>query len=166
MKVKEIHTSDVKSVRPDANLAHAAVIMWDNDCGVVPVVEREGQLIGIISDRDICIALGTRAQRAGEVNVQDAMSRNVRTCRPTDEVDTALETMADERVRRLPVVDEKGILRGILSINDVLNHLDDRTAPSRNKVLNVLKVICEPGRVKTKAQAAPKPEQQVALKGR
>jgi CBS domain-containing protein len=119
MKVKELMTSDVKSCGPDTNLAAAAKIMWEDDCGAVPVTDERGQVIGVITDRDICIAGATRARAEGEIAVQDVISKVVYTCAATDDVRHALETMRLRKVRRLPVVDQSGRLTGIVSVHDI-----------------------------------------------
>jgi CBS domain-containing protein len=132
MKVKELMTSDVKSCSPETNLAAAAQIMWDEDCGVVPVIDERGKVVGVITDRDICIAAATRARSEGEIRVQDVISKALYTCSPGDDMRTALETMRSRKVRRLPVIDQGGRLAGIVSIHDIA--LQSRT----NKSADVL----------------------------
>jgi CBS domain-containing protein len=119
MKVKELMTSDVKSCGPDTNLATAAKIMWEEDCGAIPVTDERGKVIGVITDRDICIAAATRARTEGDITVQDVISKSVFSCTPSDDIRSALETMKTRQVRRLPVVDQSGRLAGILSIHDI-----------------------------------------------
>src|SRR5262245_15334249 len=70
MKVKEIMTSDVKTCSLDTDLASAAKIMWEEDCGAVPVTDGGGSVIGMITDRDICIAAATRPQAEGQIQVR------------------------------------------------------------------------------------------------
>ena len=119
MRVKELMTSDVKSCSLDTNLAAAAKIMWDSDCGVVPVADEHGRVVGVITDRDICIAAATRGRVEGEIPVQDVISKVVYTCAASDDVRQALETMRLRQVRRLPVVDQGGRLAGIVSVHDI-----------------------------------------------
>ncbi len=119
MRVKELMTSDVKSCSLDTNLAAAAKIMWDRDCGVVPVTDEHGRVVGVITDRDICIAAATRARVEGEIPVRDVISKVVYTCAASDDVRQALETMRLRKVRRLPVVDQGGRLAGIVSVHDI-----------------------------------------------
>ncbi|HEY0404696.1 MAG TPA: CBS domain-containing protein [Pyrinomonadaceae bacterium] len=120
MKVREIMTGAVGSCGMETNLAAAARIMWDKDCGSVPVLDNDGHVIGMITDRDICMALTTRNRLASEVLVGDVISGVVKTCAPDDEVVEALQAMRGEQLRRLPVVDSEGELVGIISINDVI----------------------------------------------
>jgi len=119
MKVKDLMTSDVKSCSPMTDLAAAAKIMWEGDCGAVPVIDDRGKVIGIITDRDICIAAATRSRMEGEIPVQEVISKNVYTCTPGDDVRAALDTMKSRKVRRLPVVGHDGQLAGILSLHDI-----------------------------------------------
>jgi CBS domain-containing protein len=115
-----------KYCRPDANLAQAVEIMWVNDCGFLPVVDIDGRVAGVLTDRDICIALGTRNQRASDVLVRDVMTDRVCVCTAEDDIHTALETMEKHQVRRLPVVNLDGKLAGILSIGDVTLHAEKK----------------------------------------
>jgi CBS domain-containing protein len=119
MKVKDLMTSDVESCTPTTNLAAAAKIMWEGDCGAIPVTDDRGKVIGIITDRDICIAAATRSRLEGEIPVQEVMSKTVFTCAPGDDARAALDTMRSRKVRRLPVVGHDGQLAGILSLHDV-----------------------------------------------
>ena len=119
MKVKDLMTTDVKRCSPETNLAEAARIMWEGDCGAVPVTDERDQVVGVITDRDICIAAATRPRTEGEIPVKDVISRALYTCAPGDDVRAALETMKVRRVRRLPVVEPGGRLVGIVSIHDI-----------------------------------------------
>lgn len=117
MQVREIMTTDVQSVTPDTDLITVATHMRDLDVGVVPVVEN-GQLTGIITDRDIVIrALASGLEMRG-ARVADFMTANPTSLKPTDDVQQAAQLMGREQIRRLPVV-ENGTLVGILSIGDV-----------------------------------------------
>jgi CBS domain-containing protein len=136
MRVKELQTSDVKSCTGDTDLAAAAKIMWDRDCGVVPVVDSERKVIGVITDRDICIATATRSTVPSEIRVRDVMSgQGLHSCGPDDDVRTALATMKTHRVRRLPVLDRQQRLVGIISMNDLVMRAEGRRGadvPSEN----------------------------------
>ncbi|HLG94362.1 MAG TPA: CBS domain-containing protein [candidate division Zixibacteria bacterium] len=126
MKVRDIMMSAPKYCRPDTNLASVVEILWVNDCGFLPVVDRDERVAGVITDRDICIALGTRNQRASDVLVREVMTERVYACAPEDDIHSALETMEKHQVRRLPVVNLNGKLAGILSIGDVTLHAEKR----------------------------------------
>jgi CBS domain-containing protein len=118
MKVQEIMTSDVQCCSPDTNLAAAAKMMWDSDCGDLPVLNIHGQVVGMITDRDICMAAATKNKPASDITVWETVSGKAFTCRMDDDVHTAMDIMKRERVRRLPVVDEDGVLQGIVAMND------------------------------------------------
>jgi CBS domain-containing protein len=150
MRVQDVMTKTVASCRSDANLAEATALMWEYNCGLLPVVNEQGNVTGVITDRDICVALGTRDQRACEIRVSDVAYRAAVLCDADDDVRSALKTMAQERVRRLPVVDHKGALVGILSLDDVTlraRHHDDTDRPpvSFEDVMNTLRAIYKRG---------------------
>ena len=127
MKVKDLQTSDVRACTSDTNLAAAAQIMWECDCGVVPVVDENRTLLGMITDRDICIATTTRSAAPADIQVRSVMTTGtVYSCRPDDDVRTALAAMGTHRVRRLPVVDKANRLVGIVSLNDLVRRADYR----------------------------------------
>jgi CBS domain-containing protein len=120
VEVPKQHIMTVSSevCRPDDNLAQAVSQLWSVDCGVLPVVDHAGCLAGIVTDRDICIALGTRSERASEVQVRTVMRTSVATCNPGEDVISALARMGDHQVRRLTVVDDERRLLGIVSLGD------------------------------------------------
>ncbi|HEX8178205.1 MAG TPA: CBS domain-containing protein [Pyrinomonadaceae bacterium] len=122
MKVQEIMTTDVRTCGPEATLAAAATIMWDNDCGAVPLVTSTGTCVGMITDRDICMALATQNRLASELTVGVVSAGKVVSCRADADIGTALELMKREQLRRLPVINGDGQLVGILSISDIIRH--------------------------------------------
>lgn len=146
MKVQDIMTSDVEACGPESDLAEAAAIMWKKDCGTVPVVDAERRIVGMITDRDICMAVCTRNKLATELKVGEVISGKVYACAPDDSIRDALETMQSSQLRRLPVVDADGTLRGILSVNDVV--LNARRGHSKKHVshrdaMETLKALSE-----------------------
>jgi CBS domain-containing protein len=147
MLVESLMTRDAESCRPESSLAEAAAIMWRRDCGAVPVVDAENRPAGIITDRDICMALSLRGQRAAEVRVGEVMAQGVRTCTSVDDVREALELMRGRQLRRLPVVNGEGKLVGILSISDIVRHTKKgkgKKHVSQRDTLATLKAICRP----------------------
>ncbi len=148
MKVQSIMTRDVEACTAETNLADAAMIMWRNDCGVVPVVEEpDRRVIGLITDRDICMAVATKDRRASEISVGEVVTCKVHACAISDDVKSALRTMADRKVRRLPVIGKGGALVGMLSLNDVVLHTQlhakGATALTAADVLDTYHSICE-----------------------
>lgn len=102
MLTKNIMTSDVKTCTPDANVGAAARIMAKHHCGIVPVVDAHGKLLGVVTDRDICLAAGARIRDPDELPVGEIMTTKVYACSPDDEAARALELMKHHTVRRLP----------------------------------------------------------------
>jgi CBS domain-containing protein len=143
MKVEDIMTASPETCRPDDNLAEAVELLWKANCGVLPVTDHGGRVSGILTDRDICIALGTRNARAAEIPVESVMRTAVYTCQPAEDVLAALGRMTDHRVRRLPVVDTADRLVGILSLNDaVLAAGPGHNAVRPAAVLDTFKAVC------------------------
>jgi CBS-domain-containing membrane protein len=104
-----------------------------------------------ITDRDICVAIATRGQTADRIAVSDVTAGKAYTCAPDDDATIALQTMKSQRVRRLPVVDAEGRLKGILSLNDVVTHTG---AASSTEIVSTMVSICEHRRPTAKAGAA------------
>lgn len=142
MKVREIMTRDVEICTPQTNLAAAGELMWNRDCGSLPVVANS-TLVGVLTDRDVCIALATRNVPAAEVLVNDLVTHEPWVCHGEDDVSTALEIMRDHRVRRLPVVNMAGRLEGMLSMNDIiLRAVPNDRSVSLERTVETLKAIC------------------------
>ncbi len=112
-------TKQPRSVSPEQTLADAARLMWEGDCGCLPVVDTDRRVIGVLTDRDICLAAYFKGQPLHEIPVESTMSRLLTTCRPFDTVEAAEVVMSAAQVRRLPVTDDAGRLVGILSLNDI-----------------------------------------------
>ena len=122
MKVADLMTRDVQACTIHDSLNGAARIMWDHDCGCAPVVDAHGKLVGIVTDRDICMATYTQGVPLEAIPVERAMSRKVVSCARGDDLDTAHGLMRKYEIHRIPVVDSRGRLAGILSLSDVINH--------------------------------------------
>lgn len=144
MTVRDLANFDVKTCSPETDLAKAAKIMWDCDCGVVPVINDERKILGMVTDRDICIAAATRASKPSDIRVRDVMSQAVASCSAGDDVQTALRIMKQRRVRRLPVLDDQGRLAGIISINDLVMRAECRAGAKvpGEAFLDTMKAIC------------------------
>jgi CBS domain-containing protein len=140
MKVREIMTAKPKTASPGTTLAAAAHLLWDANCGILPVVEA-GKLVGVVTDRDMYIALATRNTPASQITVSDVATSTVWACGPDDEVQVALDAMKARRVRRLPVVDA-GALVGIISLNDVVLAAGTGKAVRNEEVVDTFKAIC------------------------
>lgn len=126
MRVKDMMTTQVWSCSENATVASAANTMLDHNCGFVPVVGRNGEVLGVITDRDLCMAVVRGDRRPSEIPLAEVCSGRVVSCGPDQEVHEALQTMEGAKVHRLPVL-EDGKLKGIISMTDVLRH----AAPAR-----------------------------------
>ena len=139
MKVRDVMTSDVGYCQPNTALAQAAMIMWQRDCGVVPVVNDEQQVVGMITDRDICIAVSMQNRLASQIKVGEIIYGEVKSCRPEDDLEDVLKTMRKRQLRRLPVTSKDGVLAGIISIGDLLNVAKGKEI--KKKLLSALREI-------------------------
>ncbi|HTF90243.1 MAG TPA: CBS domain-containing protein [Planctomycetota bacterium] len=149
MKVKEVMVGTVVTCSANDDLNRPAQIMWENDCGIVPVVEGDDALVGMISDRDICMAAYTRGRSLSEIKVGDIMSREVKTCRADDDASVLSASMRAQRVRRVPVVNAVGRLVGIVSLSDLARRAAyDRGSASKGMSLDsvgeTLASVCQP----------------------
>lgn len=151
MRVEQIMTKQASSCGPDDTLAQAAQLMWDHDCGCLPVCSGNAgnRVTGVITDRDICMSALFKGRPLHELHVSDAMSRQLQACRPGDSIADAEKTMSQARIRRLPVVDEQGALVGMISLADLAREAArENTAPTREisetEVGDTLAAICQP----------------------
>jgi len=138
----------VRTCGRDDTVNHAARIMWEHDCGCVPVVDGEGRVIGMVTDRDVCMAAYTQGLPLWAIPVATAMSKEVHACRPDDALLVAERIMREHRVRRLPVVAADGTLAGILSLNDVAQEAAREHMPATREVsaeglTETLAAVCE-----------------------
>jgi CBS domain-containing protein len=141
VKVKDIMTGELRTCSPGTNLAAAAALLLDGDCGILPVVE-DGKLVGVVTDRDLYIALATRNKLASELTVGDVVQTPVHTCGPDDDVHAALEIMKQHRVRRLPVEGFGSTVMGIVSVNDIVRAAGAGKPVHDADVVNALQAIC------------------------
>ena len=122
-RVQDVMSHDVVRCYMDDSLNRAAQIMWENDCGCVPVVDDEARVIGIITDRDICMAGYTQGKAFSEIPVASVCSTKVVTCSPNEALSSAEDKMTRSQIRRLPVTTPDGVLVGLLSLSDLANHM-------------------------------------------
>jgi CBS domain-containing protein len=119
MIVQSLMTKNPKCCRSEESLKTAAQIMWECDIGSIPVVDREQRVVGMITDRDICMAAYFQDRPLSDILVHQAMASKIVACRPDDDVKTAERLMRDNQVRRVPVIDRDGHLLGMMSVNDL-----------------------------------------------
>jgi CBS domain-containing protein len=119
LKVNELMTRDVHCCAASDTLERAAELMWRHDCGCVPVVDERSHVVGMLTDRDICMAAYRRRVPLSEVLVGDAMSGEAYTCSAEQPVGVAEKLMQTRQVRRVMVTEPSGKLVGLLSIADI-----------------------------------------------
>ena len=119
MLIEELMTKEIRTCHANDPMNRAAQIMWDLDCGAVPVVGDDGRVVGMITDRDICMAAYTQGKPLAEIPVWVGASRDVFAVQPFDSVHTAEQLMQEKRIRRVPVVDDAGKPSGVVSLADI-----------------------------------------------
>lgn len=151
MRVEQLMARPVHYCGPEDTLRHAAQMMWHHDCGWLPVCRGDGtpQVVGVITDRDICMCGMFQNKAPGELRVSEAMARNARSCRPSDSLADAEQIMRDTRVRRLPVIDDEGALAGMISLADLAYEAqrEDTSATreiTESEIGGTLAAICAP----------------------
>ena len=120
MKTRDVMMGTPYYCQLDSNLGSATELMWTGNCGFLPVMGTNGKIVGVVTDRDICIALGTRNRAAGDITIREVMSDRLFACSPDDDVHIALQMMKEGGVRRLPVIVKNGTLVGVISMDDLL----------------------------------------------
>jgi CBS domain-containing protein len=152
MQIKHIMTTNVGTCQPQTNLAAVAKLMWDRDCGFVPIVDAAGKVAGVITDRDICVASATRRLPPEQITAAQAMRHQpIHSGRPEDTIDKALATMKQFQVRRLPVIAADSTLKGVVSMNDIVLAAGNKEAPAPAEIVSTLAAICAHRPVKAAA---------------
>jgi CBS domain-containing protein len=149
MNVGQLMNRNVETCRLDDNLAVAAGKMWDRDVGCLPVLGRQGHVVGIVTDRDICMAGYMQGRPLTDIPVSVAMSRQLHACRAEDALIEAEEIMRTQQLRRLPVLGPHGGLVGLISLSDLAREAG-RESGRRGRQLTAeevsvtLAAVCEP----------------------
>ncbi len=147
MSIRDLSPTYVASCRPAATLASAAALLDEHDCGILPVVDDAHRVIGVLTDRDICMALAAHPTSIGTLRVLDVMSTEVHAIGANDTAAQAMRIMRTQHVHRLPITTSDGILEGILSLNDLAlaaqeSHSESRPGPTLTEVALTLKALC------------------------
>ena len=151
MNIRECMTADVECVAASGSAQEAARLMWDRDCGVIPVVNDEAAVVGMITDRDIAMAALTQNRLLGDIPVSQVMSDRVVSVSENDDLSVAEQAMQANQLRRVPVLDDQQQICGILSLNDIAlaySHEGNKLVDAF-EVANTLASVCRP-----RAQAA------------
>jgi CBS domain-containing protein len=151
MRIEQLMTKVTTTCRSGDSLSEAARLMWENDCGCLPVTAGDGsqRLLGMVSDRDICMAIRSGADALPDGRVEDAMTEVVRACNPGDPLSEAMAIMGEARVRRLPVVDESEGVIGLLSLADLAREAARQASWRKREITSaevgeLLAAICQP----------------------
>lgn len=148
MHVEELMSRSVKSCSPADDLGVPARLMWEHDVGCVPVVDERGHAVGVVTDRDLCMAAYTQGRALSGIRVDAVMSRLLVACSPDDPLSHAEKLMRDYQVRRLLVIDAFGKLVGMISQNDLVREASHESSARRgdrelseHDVMNTLAAI-------------------------
>lgn len=146
MRIEQLMSKPAVTCSQDDSLNTAAQRMWEHDCGAVPVVGDDGTVVGLLTDRDICMAAYTQGKPLQAIPVSRAMAKQVFSCHPDDSIEAAERLMTDKKIRRLPVVDGEGRPVGVLSLNDVARDAAGSQAGNgaQREVARTLAAICQP----------------------
>jgi CBS domain-containing protein len=134
MKIGDLMTRQVASVRATDSTAVAARLMWDCDCGALPVLDDDGRAIAMITDRDICMAALMRDRAPSAIPVSDAMSRDLQSSGPDDSVASAEQLMRAHQIRRIPILDRERRPIGLLSLADIVRATDRQKGRASREV--------------------------------
>jgi CBS domain-containing protein len=117
-------TTDVRSAPPDATLRRIAEIMREENVGIVPIIDEDAHLLGVVTDRDIVVRADARGLKCEDVRARDVMTRHVETARADDDIHEVLERMGEIGVHRIPILDQGQRLLGVVSLADVARRAD------------------------------------------
>jgi CBS domain-containing protein len=120
--VRTIMTGSPATCSPSDSLKRAAEVLWNADCGMVPVVESDGRLVGVVTDRDICMTSFFRDQPPSALNVGETMSHHLLTAHPDDSIESVVHLMADKQTRRVPIVENDRLI-GVVALADIARHV-------------------------------------------
>jgi CBS domain-containing protein len=154
MKIKHVMTKDPKCCVPSDTAPHAAIIMRDEKAGVVPVIENEQsrKLVGIVTDRDLCMNIVAEGRDARTVQVDECMTTAVVSALPQGALEKATELMRDNQIRRIPVIDEQRRLVGIVSLADVVERASVKTVETHETLKTVSAPTAEPSKPRAKSR--------------
>ena len=144
MKISEIMMTDVKTCRIDDTLEQATRVMWESDIGVLPVRDDDGRIVGMVTDRDACMAAFTSGQALRDIDVGRAMAKDVVTCEAEDDVAVVTRKMSANKIRRVPVVDRGGHPVGIVSLGDLARATKRSRDVPAMEVLAMVANVTEP----------------------
>lgn len=147
MKVEQLMSRNVQTCSADDSANRAAQIMWEADCGFLPVVDQERHVIGIVTDRDLLMGAYTQGRCLTDMSVANAMSRDIWTCIPEQDATEVEQVMQKRQIRRVPVIDSSSVLVGVVTLGDLARASQASTLKKALGGLAITKTIariCEP----------------------
>jgi CBS domain-containing protein len=156
MKIKHVMTKDPTCCVPSDTAQRAASLMRDEQAGVVPVIENEQsqKIVGVLTDRDLCMNVVAEGRDPGTTRVEDCMTSTVVSCSSQDAVEKATELMRENQIRRIPVVDEQRRLVGIISMADIVGRANVKTTETHETLKSVSAPSGEPSKPRAKSKNA------------
>lgn len=143
MKVEQVMSNTVWTCHAEEPLSCAAKLMWDHDIGAVPVLGADDKLVGIVTDRDLCMAAYFTGERMSSVPVSHAMSKAAFTIGPATRIEAAEDLMRSKQIRRLPVVEAEKLV-GMLTLGDLARATKTRGHVAATEITVTLAAILEP----------------------
>jgi CBS domain-containing protein len=143
MKVSSLMHRDAVTCSTHESLDRAAQLMWEHDIGCLPVVDDNGRVAGMITDRDICMAAYTHGEPLRTIPATAAMARTVYSCGPDDDLHEIEKTMQQRQIRRMPVIDAAGHPIAVISLNDIARAAEGGGVPA-GEVATTLAAIGRP----------------------
>lgn len=150
MRIENLMSQPVHTCNQSCTLNEAAQLLWEHDCGAIPIVDDHDQLVGMLTDRDICMAAYTKGKPLKDIQIGEAMSKKVYSCQQSERIEDAEQTMSDNKVRRIPVVDDEQRPIAIISLTDIArsaaaaNSKHGKSNGLERHLAATLAAICEP----------------------
>ncbi len=161
MKVKDVMKTDVGFCSTEDSLMKAAEIMRHRDCGVVPIVDSDRRVVGMLTDRDLCLAVVARNRKASDVKTEELLRGKPVVCAVDDKIEDALRKMRKYQVKRLTAIGAGGELVGVLSVTDVLQLAAGKDKKLKKKVYATLDAIFKPRPIVLREVSADKESEKV-----
>lgn len=143
MKVQELMSKPATTCLRNEALSSAAQKMWDQDCGALPVVDDAGRLVGMITDRDICMSAWSHGRTLDAIQVDEAMAKQVFSVKAEEDIERTEALMADKQIHRLPVTDAGGKPIGMIAMTDILREAARPGTRIKDQVTRVLQTLAE-----------------------
>lgn len=145
MRIDQLMRKPAITCHSNESLHTVAQRMWEQDCGVLPVVDEAGAMVGIVTDRDVCMAAYTQSKTLGDIPVTTAMAKAVFSCAPDASLEAAERVMSEKQLHRIPVVDAKNKPLGVISMNDIARYVASAKTPAAQEIaLKAYAAIAQP----------------------